>query len=181
MESMIERLLTMCGAGGVASMTSDNLNDLGPPSIEGLSLEKLTKRQRGILILDDFNNVHNDDILFIKHLFPIVYVRGVVTFVLVRDTTTADSLLNLNAWGRIAPLSGICIDKKNLPADEDGKEPLWSRPEWTRDQLESLVLSRFEFVDDMLEDLAIRDRQNPIKNVLERAEEVDQTGSIHDS
>jgi hypothetical protein len=174
MESMIERLLTMCGGGDLASMTDGNLNDFKPPNIEGLSLEKLTKRQRGILILDDFNNVHSDDIMFIKHLFPIVYARGGLTFVLVRDTATADSLIDLNGWGRIAPLSGICIDKKNLPADEDGKEPLWRRPEWTRDQLESLVLSRFEFInDDMLEDLAIRDGQNPL-NVLKRAEEVDQ-------
>jgi hypothetical protein len=173
-ETMIERLLTMCGGGNVTSMTSDNLDDLGPPNIEGLSLEKLTKRQRGILIFDDFNNVHSDDILFIEHLFPIVYARGVLTFVLARDTITADSLVNLNGWGRIAPLSGICMDKKKLPADEDGKEPLWSRPEWTRDQLESLVLSRFEFFnDDMLEDLAIKDEQNPI-SVLERAEKVDQ-------
>jgi hypothetical protein len=179
MESMIERLLTMCGGGDVASMTGGNLNDLEPPSIEGLSLEKLTKRQRGILILDDFNNVHSDDILFMKHFFPIVYARGVLTFVLVRDSSTADSLLNLNGWGRIAPLSGICTDEKNLPADEDGKEPLWRRPQWTRDQLESLVLSRFEMFAniDMMEGLAIRDGQNPI-NVLERAEEVAQQASV---
>eukprot|EP00978_Attheya_sp_CCMP212_P039047 scaffold199280_cov35-Attheya_sp.AAC.1 len=65
----------MCDGGDVASMTMSggnlNVNDLEPPSIEGLSLEKLTKRQRGILILDDLNNVHSDDILFMNHFFPI--------------------------------------------------------------------------------------------------------------
>jgi hypothetical protein len=179
MESMIERLLTMCGGGHVVSMTGGNLNDLEPPSIEGLSLERLTKRKRGILILDDFNNVHSDDILFMKHFFPIVYARGVLTFVLVRDSSTADGLLNLNGWGRIFPLSGICTDEKNLPADEDGKVPLWRRPQWTREQLKSLVLSRFEMFAniDMMEGLAIRDGQNPL-NVLERAEEEAQQASV---
>jgi len=172
-ESVMERLLNRCSGGDPAATTDDP----EPPSIQGLSLEILHQRKRGILILDDFNNVHSDDVLFMKHLFPILYARGVLAFVLVRDVASADSLLNLNGWGRIAPLSGICTDKKNLPLDEDGKEPQWRRPQWTRDQLKSLVMSRFNNVvnAEMIEDLAISDGQNPI-NVLERAEEFLQGG-----
>jgi len=172
-ESVVERLLTMCSGGDLATTSNHGLEDPGPPSIQGLSLEKLFRRKRGILILDDFNNVHSDDILFMQHLFPILHSRGVLAFVLVRDTESADSLLNLNGWGRIAPLRGICTDKKKLPSAEDGKEPLWRPPHWTRDQLESLVISRFnEFVKaNMMKDLALRDKENPL-NVLERAEEL---------
>ena len=171
---VMERLLNICHCGNLAGMTSnDDLNDPEPPSIQGLSLNKLKKRKRGILILDDFNDVHSDDILFMKHFFPILYARGVLAFVLVRDTSSADSLLNLNGWGRISPLSGICTDKKNLASDEDGKEPLWRRPQWTRDQLVSLVTSRLANAAgvDWVHDLEIRDGQNPI-NVLERAEDM---------
>ena len=74
------------------------------------------------MVFEDFNGVDKKDILFMKHLFPIFKANDVLLFVLVRDEATANQLLELNGWGRIAPLQGICNDVCS-PGDKGGKCP----------------------------------------------------------
>jgi hypothetical protein len=61
------------------------------------------------------------------------------SFVLVRDENTANRLIELNGWGKIAPLKGTC---KNL-GNDDNKIPEWTAPKWTRPELEALLRSRY--------------------------------------
>ena len=98
-------------------------------------------------------------------MFPIVEGRGVLAFVLVRDERTANRLIELNGWGRISPLEGICEDVSS--AEDKGKKiQSGEHPQWTKAQLEALVRSRFGDVDMSM--LAIEDFGNP-PDVLDRA------------
>ena len=83
------------------------------------------------MVFDDFNGVDKKDILFMKHLFPIFKANDVLLFVLVRDEATANQLLELNGWGRIAPLQGICNDVCS-PGDKGGNARMEIRPVDTR-------------------------------------------------
>jgi hypothetical protein len=160
MDRLIDGVLSMC----TGTITASGVDDSDPPAIHGLDLSPLRTQKRAILVFDDFNDVQNDDILFMKHLFPIVKGHGVLAFVLGRDGGTANRLLGLNGWGRISPLEGICEDVSDVDANE--KIPLWRPPKWTKTQLEALVRSRFGDVDISL--LAIDDFENPL-DILDRA------------
>lgn len=153
---------------GILSMFSGvetpGYDESDAPTIQGLSLSPLKSGKRALIVFDDFNDVQDDDILFMNHLFPIVKGQGVLAFVLVRDEGTANRLLGLNGWGRISPLEGICEDVSDADAKE--KIPQWRPPEWTKTQLEALVRSRFGDVDMSV--LAVDDFENPL-DVLDRA------------
>mmetsp|Transcript_9019 Transcript_9019/g.24994 ORF Transcript_9019/g.24994 Transcript_9019/m.24994 type:complete len:310 (-) Transcript_9019:397-1326(-) len=154
----------MDGVLSVCTGTTSGVDDSDPPAIHGLDLSPLTTHKRAIIVFDDFNSVQKEDILFMEHLFPIVEARGVLAFVLVRDECTANRLLELNGWGRISPLEGICEDVSD--AKDKEKIPQWKAPEWTKAQLEALVRSRFRDVDMSI--LRIDDFGNPW-DVLEQA------------
>jgi hypothetical protein len=131
----------MCGGGGGTSTPSGD----DAQTIEGLDLSPLKSGKRALLVFDDFNDVQDDNILFMKHLFPIVEGQGVLAFVLVRDEGTANRLLALNGWGRISPLEGICKDISK--AHDKEKIPQWRTPKWTKTQLEALI--RLRYGDDV--------------------------------
>jgi len=153
---VLERFRTLCDGRQL-----DHDDDFDPPSIERYALPPINKR--AVIVFDDFNDVENEDIEFMRHLFPIVEGYGVLAFVLVRDEHTANRLLRLNGWGRIAPLEGIC---KDISKGSGEKIPQWEPPRWTRSQLVTLVRSRISNVD--LERLEIADADNPF-DVLKRA------------
>lgn len=153
---VLDRFTKICGGG-----ESDPDDDFDPPSIEGYTLPPI--KERAVIVFDDFNQVEKGDIAFMKHLFPIVEGYGVLAFVLVRDEHTANRLLSLNGWGRIAPLEGMCRD---ISEGRGEKIPQWEPPRWTRSQLVALVRSRISNVD--LESLRIADADNPF-DVLKRA------------
>jgi hypothetical protein len=58
------------------------------PTIKDVDFSVL--KRRPIVIFDDFNDVGEDDIKFIKSLYPIVQAKRVLLFVLVRDEFTAN-------------------------------------------------------------------------------------------
>jgi hypothetical protein len=93
------------------------------------------------MVFDDFDDVDKEDILFLRHLFPIFVGKKVILFVLVRDKATANRLIELNGRGRIAPLEGICEDV-STPEDEE-KKPEWSSVVWTQKLLQELARSEF--------------------------------------
>ena len=100
---ILDRFTTFCGGGQL-----DTGDDLDPPSIEGYTLPPI--KERAVIGFDDFNDLKDRDIAFMKHLFPIVEGYSVLAFVLVRDEHTANRLPKLNGWGRIAPLEEMCKD-----------------------------------------------------------------------
>jgi hypothetical protein len=163
-DRLLERLLSTC-VGTKTSESSPGNEDQEAPTIQGLSLSPLKAKKRAIIIFDDFNDVRDEDILFMRHLFPIIKGHGVLAFVLVRDERTANQLLALNGWGRISPLEGICKDVGNEDAGE--KIPLWRPPKWGKAQLEALVRSRFGDVDISL--LELDGSENPL-DVLDKAD-----------
>ena len=156
---VLDRFTTRCGA------QLDPHDDFDPPSIEGYTLPPI--KERAVIVFDDFNDVENGDIVFMKHLFPIVEGYGVLAFVLVRDEHTANRLIRLNGWGRIAPLEGMC---KDISKGSGEKIPQWVPPRWTRSQLVALVRSRISSNVD-LESLEIADGDNPF-DVLKRARKI---------
>lgn len=135
-DRLFDGVLSMRGGG---RPPGDDEPDV--PTIEGLDMSPLISGKRALLVFDDFNDVQDMDILFMKHLFPIVEGQGVLAFVLVRDESTVNRLLALNGWGRISPLEGICKDVSK--ADDKEKIPQWRTPKWTKTQLEALVRSRY--------------------------------------
>ena len=157
-DRFMDGFLSMCSGDGAVEGESTPV----VPTITGLDLTMLQRTP--IIVFDDFNDVKEEDIVFMKHKYPIVKARNVLLFVLVRDKATANSLLQLNGWGRIAPLAGICRDVSS-PGDEE-KSPEWTSINWTRDQLEEIVRSRFgNILGNMHE---IKDGGNPL-DVLDEA------------
>ena len=121
---------------------------------------------------DDFDNVSEDDIEFMRSLYRIADGAGVLVFVLVSDVGTADKLLTLNGWFRLAPLKDICTDLEGLPLGVDGKVPSWSVPTWTRDMLVKLLRRNLEGItDSRLARLDVRDGLEP-SNLLIQATEL---------
>lgn len=159
-DRLLKKMTSACGAE--SSLDSD----WDAPTAQGVVLPNRLK-QRGILVFDDFNDVHDQDIQFMKSFFPILDELGVLAFVLVRDKVTADRLISLNGWGRISPLEGICSDSSGA---SNKRIPLWRQPTWTRAQLLALVKSRSPRVD--VEALHIRDGENPF-DVLKRARKME--------
>lgn len=115
-------------------------------------------------MFDDFNDVEEEDIEFMKHLYPIVKAKGVLLFVLVRDEVTANQLLKLNGWGRIAPLVGSCRNT-SAPGSKE-RTPEWTPIKWTRAQLEEIVRSNFGEVPSNMPE--IEDGANPLE-ILDEA------------
>jgi hypothetical protein len=152
----MEGLLSMCGGTEAAETVV-------PPTIAGLDLSKV--QNKPIIVFDDFNNVTDGDITFVQALFPIVFAHRVLLFVLVNEEATANKLLSLNGWRRIAPLRGICC--RNTLG-----EPEWTPIQWTRSQLEEIVLSRYGNVNvqSLSEELS-KDDANPL-DVLIYAQEL---------
>mmetsp|Transcript_7562 Transcript_7562/g.20975 ORF Transcript_7562/g.20975 Transcript_7562/m.20975 type:complete len:166 (-) Transcript_7562:1214-1711(-) len=150
--------LSICGVDN-GEDSSDAL-----PTIAGLDLSFLQKKP--IMILDDFNDVGEDDIKFMKSLYPIVEAKGVLLFVLVRDVDTANRLIKLNNWGRIVPLPAICRDISR-PEDEE-RIPEWKAITWTQAQLQDIVRSTLGEIPDGMP--VIADGQNPL-DVLHKARE----------
>ncbi len=138
------------------------VEDEAVPTIDGLDVTPL--KETPTIVFDDFNDVKEEDIVFMKHIYPIVKAMDVLLFVLVRDKATADSLVRLNGWGRIAPLARICRDV-SCPGDEE-KKPQWTPINWTRDQLEEIVRSRFGNILAHMRE--IQDGENPL-DVLDEA------------
>lgn len=135
--SWIDRVMDSVCSG----VDADDPED--PPVVEGLDLSVL--RKRPVMIFDNFNNVPEKDVdLFMRSFYPVVKDRKVLLFVMVRDKRTADKLLELNNWGRIAPLPTICEDVSG-PDDED-KVPKWRAVEWSKAQLEAIVLGKFQMI-----------------------------------
>lgn len=150
---------------GVLSMFSGDgpvEDDAVVPAVDGLDTTSL--KQTPTIVFDDFNDVKEEDIIFMKHLYPIVKANDVLLFVMVRDKATANKLLRLNGWGRIAPLKRICRDVSTSTDDE--KTPEWKSIDWTRDQLEEIVRSRFGNVPEMCR---IRDHGDNPLDVLDEA------------
>ena len=172
-DSWIKRLmqisLSICGAD-IVEHSPD-----APPMIAGLDLSFL--QEKPILVFDDFNDVGEEDIKFMKSLYPIVKAKGVLLFVLVRDVNTANRLLKLNNWGRIAPLPAIC---RSISRPEDKEKiPEWKTITWTQAQLQDIV--RFNLGEIPHGIPAIADGQNPL-DVLDKAREqvfLSQTGNLH--
>lgn len=158
-DSWIDRLmqfsLSICGGDD----SSDAI-----PTIEGLDLSFLQKKS--IMIFDDFNDVGEEDIKFMKSLYPIVKAKGVLLFVLVRDEDTANRLIKLNNWGRIAPLPGICRNVSRPEAKE--KTPEWKAINWTQAQLKEIVRSNFGGIPKNMPE--IEDGANPL-DILDEARE----------
>ena len=89
--------------------------------------------------------------------------HGILAFVLVSDEHTANRLLEVNGWGRMAPLEGICNDVSEV---EGGKIPNWTPRQWKRAQLAALARSHFNNAD--VSALEIEDGENPL-DLLRRA------------
>lgn len=157
-DQILERFTSTCGG------TEALIDDSDVPSIAGFSLPPLNKR--AMIVLDDFNDVEDEDITFMRHFFPIVEGHGILAFVLVRDEHTANRLLRLNGWGRIAPLEGICNDVSEVEGEEI---PNWAQPRWTKAQLAALVRSQFSNAD--LSALEIEHGENPF-DLLRRARKI---------
>jgi hypothetical protein len=100
MGDFLEGLLSMCGG------TEAETDVPSPPTIDGLDLTKV--QNTPIIVFDDFNEVTGNDITFMKALFPIVFAKKVLLFVMVNDEATANKLVGLNGWRRITPLMDIC-------------------------------------------------------------------------
>jgi hypothetical protein len=64
-DRLMDSILSMCS--GIETPGDDESD---PPTIEGLSLSPLNTRKRALIVFDDFNDVQDEDILFMKHLFP---------------------------------------------------------------------------------------------------------------
>ena len=155
-DRLMDGLLTMCS--GFGTVEEDDV----VPTIDGLDLTLLPRTP--VIVFDDFNNIKEEDIWFMKHLYPIVKAREVLLFVLVRDKATANSLVRLNGWGRIAPLARICRDV-SLSGDEE-KKPEWIPIKWTRDQLEEMIRDKYGIIPANMPERA--DGDNPIE-VLDEA------------
>jgi hypothetical protein len=168
MSNFKDGLLSMCGTA-----TDAETEEQSPPTIDGLDLTVV--RKRPIIVFDDFNDVTDDDILLIQVLFPILDAQKVLLFVLVNKEATANKLVGLNGWRRVAPLEGIC---RPIQSD-DGKtiEPEWMPIHWTRSQLEEIVRSRYDnvIVQNMSDEL-LKDDANPI-DVLRYAERLSLTAA----
>mmetsp|Transcript_33349 Transcript_33349/g.37280 ORF Transcript_33349/g.37280 Transcript_33349/m.37280 type:complete len:316 (-) Transcript_33349:1051-1998(-) len=153
-ESWIDRLmqisLSICGVD-YGEDSSDEV-----PTIAGLDPSFL--QEKPIMIFDDFTDVGEEDIKFMKSLYPIVKAKGVLLFVLVRDEDTANRLIKLNNWGRILPLPAIC---RNVSRPEDKQKiPEWKAIKWTQAQLEDIVRSNFGEIPNGIPEIA--DGQNPL-------------------
>ena len=72
---LLDRLLHMCGGGAGMALGDDD--DQVAPTIEKFDVSSLKSGKRALIAFDDFNNVTDDNILFVKHLFPIVGPRSV--------------------------------------------------------------------------------------------------------
>jgi hypothetical protein len=158
---LMDGLLSMCGGTEAETGVVPS-----PPTIDGLDLTNV--QNTPIIVFDDFSNVKDDDILFMRELFPIVFAHKVLMFVMVHDEATANKLSGLNGWRRIAPLMDIC---RPIPS-QDGKtiQPEWMPIRWTRSQLEEIVLSRYGNIDmQSLSEVLSRDGANPL-DVLRYAE-----------
>ena len=159
-DRFMDGFLSMCNVDGAVEEEESSTQVV--PSITAKDLTLIQRTP--IIVFDDFNDVKEEDFVFMKHLYPIVKARDVLLFVLVRDKATANMLLQLNGWGRIAPLAGICRDVSS-PGDEE-KSPEWTSINWTREQLEEIVRSRF---GNILENMhKIEDGGNPL-DVLDEA------------
>mmetsp|Transcript_44668 Transcript_44668/g.50577 ORF Transcript_44668/g.50577 Transcript_44668/m.50577 type:complete len:319 (-) Transcript_44668:2031-2987(-) len=155
-DSWIDRLmhisLSICGCGGGGDEDASDVI----PTIPGMDLSFL--RKKPIMVFDDFNDVGEDDIKFMKSLYPIVKAKEVLLFVMVRDEDTANRLLKLNNWGRIAPLPGIC---RNISRPEDKEKiPEWTAVKWTQVQLENIVRSNFGEIPTSMPEII--DGANPL-------------------
>lgn len=159
-DRFMDGFLSMCSRDGAVEEEESSTPVV--PAFTGLDLTLLQRTP--IIVFDDFNDVKEEDIVFMKHIYPIVKAWDVLLFVLVRDKATANSLLQLNGWGRIAPLAGICRDVSS-PGDEE-KSPEWTSINWTRDQLEEIVRSRFGNIPENMH--KIEDGGNPL-DVLDEA------------
>jgi hypothetical protein len=155
-DSFMDFLLSMCSGVGPVE------DDEDVPTVDGLDLTLLKKTP--IIVFDDFNNVKEKDIVFMEHLYPTVKAKKVLLFVLVRDKATANRLLRLNGWGRIAPLPQICRDIRSHEGQE--KKPEWIPINWTREHLEEIVQSTFGKIPEHMR--AIKDGDNPL-DVLDDA------------
>ena len=157
-DRLMDKSISLCGG---------NVDEVPEviPSLPGLDLSFL--RKNSIMVFDDFNSVGEDDIKFMKSLYPIVEAKGVLLFVLVRDEHTANQLLRLNNWGRIFPLPAICEDVSGVGGKE--KIPQWKLIQWTQAQLEEVVRAKMgEIPTNMPE---IPDGSNPL-DILARAREI---------
>jgi hypothetical protein len=159
-DRLMEGFLSICS--GDQAIERDSSDTVPLPTIAGLDLS--LQRKRPIIVFDDFNDVKEEDIRFMKHLYPIVKAKGVLLFVLVRDEATANQLLKLNGWGRIAPLVGSCRNTSAPGAKE--RTPEWTPIKWTRAQLEEIVRSNFGEVPNNMPE--IEDGANPLE-ILDEA------------
>jgi hypothetical protein len=132
------------------------------PTIAGVDLS--LPRKRPIIVFDDFDDVKEKDIIFMKHLYPIVKAKGVLLFVLVRDEATANQLIKLNRWERIALLVGSYRNTSAPGAKE--RTPEWTPIRWTRAQLEEIVRSNFGGVPNNMPE--IENCANPLE-ILDEA------------
>lgn len=173
-DNMVDKVTSLCAPDHSVTATGSLEGPEEPLQIDvdDESLRKLKKRKKGILILDDFNDVKDKDIDFMRSFFPVAHGADILVFVLVRDTTTADKLLKVNGWYRLFPLRGLCLDSQDLPTGVDGKEPKWSTPMWTAEMLIKLVRANVRGITDaQLSKLAIGDGEEP-NDLLVRAGEL---------
>lgn len=153
-DRFMDGLLSVCSGVGP-------VEDEVVPTIDGIDTTLIQRKP--IIVFDDFNDVKDEDIVFMKHLYPIVKAKHVLLFVMVRDKDTANRLVRLNGWGRIAPLEGICRDVSR-PGDEE-KIPEWSSINWTQGQLEQIIESR---LGNIPAHMRIQGGENPL-DVLDEA------------
>ena len=124
--------------------------------------------KRPIIVFDDFDEVSQEDLNFMKIVFSKADDYEVLVFVLTADSTAANKLCKLNHWRRIGPMEGSYdLAAKHRLSDGKFDDPAWIPMTWGKRQLERL-LQCHGFTDTEIHALDVQNEENPY-DLLKRA------------
>ena len=125
--------------------------------------------RRPVIVFDDFDEVSQEDINFMKIVFSKADDYDVLVIVLTADAPTANKLCKLNHWRRIAPMEGSYnLGAKRRLSDGKFDDPVWIPMSWGKGQLERL-LQCHGFTATEIQALDVQTEENPY-DLLKRAQ-----------
>ena len=124
--------------------------------------------KRPIIVFDDFDEVLQEDINFMKVIFLKADDYDILVIVLTADALTANKLCKLNHWRRVAPMEGsFNAGAKRRLSDGKFNDPVWIPMAWEKRQLERL-LQCHGFTAMEIRALDVQAEENPY-DLLKRA------------
>ena len=148
------------GGGGGSSYFQRVAADLGvefaSPSWARCLVAAMTKSPQEefspFLFLDEFNEGTKQDLQDLNKFMRACQNLGFYLIVITSERETANSVMNLNAWGKMRPLkyihNGPTENVRGHPGYDENKTPNWKQIDWTQEQLKSVVVIHEGEFDD---------------------------------